>query len=35
MSAFRRIYEYAGGDWREDNGVPAPERLSLLSLHLL
>ena len=19
--SFRRIYEYAGGDWREDNGV--------------
>lgn len=33
--SFRRIYEYAGGDWQEDNGVLAPERVRLLSLHLL
>ncbi|STH34987.1 anaerobic dimethyl sulfoxide reductase subunit B [Escherichia coli] len=30
--SFRRIYEYAGGDWQEDNGVWHQKRVCLLSV---
>ncbi len=30
--SFRRIYEYAGGDWQEDDGVWHQNRVCLLSV---
>lgn len=33
--SFRRIYEYAGGDWQQEQRHLAAERFCLLPLHRL